>query len=61
MTSSTVQSQEAVRNVIKAACCTCGRELVPGEGGVFVCAICGMDPADCRCFDRAATPAAFRS
>ena len=39
--------------------CLCGRELVPGEGGVFVCVICSMDPADCRCFARIATPAAL--
>lgn len=58
MTSSTVQSQEEIRNAPKATC-TCGNELVPGEGGVFVCAICAFDPADCRCFARVAPPAAL--
>lgn len=60
MTSSTVQTQEQIRNVEKATC-TCGRELVAGEGGVFVCVICGFDPADCRCFARIGTPAGLRS
>lgn len=36
--------------------CLCGRELVPGEGGVYVCVICSMDQADCRCFARATWP-----
>lgn len=40
--------------------CLCGRELVPGEHGVFVCVICAMDPADCRCLPRMETPVALR-